>query len=46
MDQAQRLVALDHLGAENLAVEIDAALQILDAQDDVIDVMNGKRMHT
>jgi hypothetical protein len=43
--QTQRFVALDHLGAEDLVVEVDAALQIRDAQDDVINVLDGKRMH-
>jgi len=43
--QAQRFVALDHFGTEHLAVEVDAARQVRDAQDDVIDMLDGKRMH-
>ena len=45
MHQPQRFVEFDHFGPEHLTVEIDAALQIRDAQDDVINVLNYKRMH-
>jgi hypothetical protein len=43
--QTQRLVVPDHLGTKDLAVKIDTALQIGDAQDDVINMLNRKRMH-
>jgi hypothetical protein len=45
MHQAQIVLALDQFSAEHLRVERDASLQVLDAQHNVIDVLNRERLH-
>ncbi|MNV99835.1 hypothetical protein D3C71_1952510 [compost metagenome] len=45
MDHAQVVAHTADRAAEQIHIEIDAALQVCDPQDQVVDVLDGERSH-